>query len=100
MASGLTLVAVAFAFASPFQVWVRVLVLGITPLFALACNILRLVPTVWFYGNASAETADTFHDLAGWIVLFVGYMLLTGFAWLLDVMGLPVHREARTEAAS
>lgn len=88
----LTLVAVAFAFASPFRVWVRVVVLLLTPLLALLCNVIRLVPTVWVYGNHEAETAEAFHDLAGWAVLFVGYFLLTGLTAAFDAAGLPVYR--------
>lgn len=95
----LTLVAVAFAFASPFKWWVRALVLLTSPLLALLCNVIRLVPTVWVYGNYSTEAADTFHDLAGWAVLFVGYMLLTGMTALMEFVGIPINRE-RTEASA
>jgi exosortase len=90
----LTLVAVAFAFASPFRWWVRALVLLSSPLLALLCNIIRLVPTVWVYGNYSGETADTFHDLAGWAVLFIGYLLLTGMTALLEFIGVPIYRRS------
>ena len=98
----LTLVAVAFAFASPYRAWVRGVVLLLTPALALGCNVIRLVPTVWAYGHLSAESADTLHDLAGWVVLFVGYFLLTGFVFCLEAAGLPVMRSAArsTEEAS
>lgn len=89
----LTLVAVAFAFATPFRTWVRVVVLLATPLLALVCNVIRLVPTVWVYGNYPEETAHAFHDMAGWAVLFVGYGLLTGLTAVMDAAGLPVHRQ-------
>ncbi|MEM6560151.1 MAG: exosortase/archaeosortase family protein, partial [Planctomycetota bacterium] len=88
----LTLVAIAFAFATPFRWWVRVLVLASSPLLALLCNIIRLVPTVWVYGNHSAEAADTFHDMAGWVVLFVGYLLLTGMTTLMELLGVQTQR--------
>ncbi len=95
----LTLVAVAFAFATPFRTWVRVVVLLLTPMLALVCNVIRLVPTVWVYGNYSEETASGFHDIAGWVVLFVGYFLLTGLTALMDAAGLPVHPPKSKEVA-
>ncbi len=90
----LALVAVAFAFATPYRWWVRLLILLLSPLLALVCNVIRLVPTVWVYGNYSDEAAKAFHDMAGWGVLFIGYLLLTGFASLLEFLGVPIHREA------
>jgi exosortase len=99
----LTLVAVAFAFASPYRWWARLLILGLSPLLALVCNVIRLVPTVWVYGNFSDEAAKTFHDLAGWAVLFIGYLLLTGVATLLELLGVPILRqrpESTTEVLS
>jgi exosortase len=96
----LTLVAVAFAFATPLRTWVRVAVLLSAPVLALVCNIIRLVPTVWVYGNSSAEAADTFHDLAGWGVLFIGYALLTGIVWLLEVVGVETRRSPTSGSAS
>ena len=89
---GLTLVAVVFAFVTPLRTWVRAAVLLCAPLLALACNVLRLVPTVWMYGNRSDATAHAFHDVAGWAVLFVGYALLTGIVRLLEYLGVAVNR--------
>ena len=94
----LALVAVAFAFASPLRAWVRALVVVASPLLALVCNVIRLVPTVWAYGALDAESAHAFHDLAGWVVLFVGYGLLTGVPVALEALGLPVWRDGRGAA--
>ncbi|MEM8872768.1 MAG: exosortase/archaeosortase family protein [Planctomycetota bacterium] len=90
MSHALVLVSVAFAFATPMRTWVRLAVLALSPVFAVACNILRLVPTVWAYGYMEPESADLFHDMAGWVMLLVGYLVLTGFVWSLEWLGLPV----------
>ena len=92
MTHALVLVAVAFAFAGPYRWWLRALVLGLSPLFAVACNVVRLVPTVWAYGAFDAATADVMHDLGGWVMLFVGYFVLTGFVASLEFLGLPTQR--------
>ena len=92
MTHALVLVAVAFAFAAPYRSWLRALVLVLSPMFAVVCNVVRLVPTVWAYGAFDAETADLLHDLGGWAMLFVGYFMLTGVVWLLEYLGLPTQR--------
>lgn len=67
MVFALVLVSYAFAYSMPLRNSVRVLVLIASPLAALVCNIIRLIPTVWLYGNRSQTLADRFHDLSGWI---------------------------------
>lgn len=76
MVFALVLVSYAFAFSMPLRNWVRLLVLLASPLSALLCNVIRLIPTVWLYGHASKETADAFHDAAGWIMLPIAFVLL------------------------
>ena len=98
MTHALILVAVAFAFASPFRWWVRLLVLALSPAFAIGCNIVRLVPTVWFYGLFDADAADLLHDLGGWVMLFIGYVVLTGFVWVLEFLRFPVQRPTAIDA--
>ena len=100
MTHALVLVAVAFAFAGPYRAWLRATVLGLSPVFAVACNVVRLVPTVWAYGAFDAETADVLHDLGGWVMLFVGYFVLTGFVALLEFLGLPTQRPGGEEVPS
>jgi len=84
-----------FAFMRPLRSWVRLIVLAASPVVAIVCNVIRLVPTVWVFGNASPAAAERFHDIASWAMLGVAFALLTGVARLIDWLGLPVYAEAR-----
>ncbi|MFN0132409.1 MAG: exosortase/archaeosortase family protein [Phycisphaerales bacterium] len=92
MVFALVLVSYAFAFSMPLRNWVRLVVLLASPLSALMCNVIRLIPTVWLYGNASKETADTFHDYSGWVMLPIAFMLLLGVIRTLRWALVPVAR--------
>jgi len=90
MVFALVLVSYAFAFSVPLRWYVRTAVVGLSPLSAILCNVTRLVPTVWFYGHASDGWAGTFHDWAGWAMLFVAFLLLLGIIRLLQWALIPV----------
>lgn len=81
-----------FAFITPLRGYVRVLILVASPLLAVVCNVLRLVPTVWMFGHASTSTAEVFHDASGWVMLLVAFGLLTGITRLLRWAMIPVMR--------
>jgi exosortase/archaeosortase family protein len=82
------------AFTLPLRAHLRVLLLLASPVVAVVSNVLRLVPTVWLFGHASAETAETFHTASGWgmTVLAFGVLMwaFSGIQRLLD--GAPPPR--------
>lgn len=92
MVFALVLVSYAFAFSMPLRNSVRVLVILASPLAAIACNVVRLIPTIWLYGFSSDGIADRFHDISGWIMLPVGFLLLLGIIRLLRWALIPVAR--------
>ena len=93
MVFALVLVSYAFAYSMPLRTSVRLLVLLASPLAAIFCNVVRLVPTVWLYGYAkSHSTADQFHDFSGWIMLPLAFLLLLGIVRLLRWALIPVAR--------
>lgn len=92
MVFALVLVSYAFAFSMPLRNSVRLLVLLASPLAALVCNVLRLVPTVQLYGSAPERWADRFHDLSGWLMLPVAFLMLLGIIRLLKWALIPVAR--------
>lgn len=92
MVFSLVLVSYAFAFGSPLRNYVRALILLASPVSAIFCNVLRLVPTVWVYGHSSSAVAGWFHDINGWIMLAVSLGLLAGLVRLLQWALLPVSR--------
>ncbi len=95
----LILVSFAFAFVVPLQGWARVLVIVISPLTALVSNVIRLVPTVYIFGHSNQQTAESFHDFAGWVMVFVSLGLLICLIKLMDWVGLPVMAEPERRAS-
>ena len=95
----LVLVCYAIAFALPLRAYVRFLLLAASPLVAIVANVVRLVPTVWLFGNASAETAETFHVVGGWVMTVVAFLFLMGFFRLLQRAG-EEQEEAAAEGAA
>jgi exosortase len=89
----LILVSWLFAFVAPLKTWVRVLILVLSPLTAMFCNAIRLVPTLLMYGHASDKAADVFHDVAGWGMTLVALLLLFGVMNLLEWLGIDVRAD-------
>jgi exosortase len=90
MIAALALVSYAFVFSTPMRNWARILILAVSPAVALVCNVIRLTPTVLFYGYASPDTAELFHDVSGWAMLFVALGILWAMLGLMRWLELPV----------
>ncbi len=90
MTFALVLVSYAFAFSTPLKWYVRLLLVALSPISAVVCNVVRLVPTVWVYGNWSVDAAELFHDLSGWVMLFVAFLLLMSVIRLLRWAAVPI----------
>lgn len=76
MVFALTLVSFAFAFGTPLRWYLRALVLVASPVCAIVCNVIRLVPTVWMYGYYPEHVANYFHDISGWVMLPLALVML------------------------
>jgi exosortase len=90
MVFSLFLVSYTLAFVTPLRPYVRGIILVMSPITAVLCNVIRLVPTVWCYGELAPAAADRFHDISGWAMLAVGFMMLSGIVRLLRWAMLPV----------
>ena len=88
----LVLVSYAFGFGLPLRNSVRFLVLLASPLVTIGCNLLRILPTAWFYGYSSESFARKVHNYAGWIMLPIAFLLLLGIIKVLRWAMLPVMR--------
>jgi len=89
----LILVSWLFAFVTPLKNWVRWLVILLSPITALVCNVIRLIPTLILYGHSSKETADKFHDAAGWAMVPLAFVILMFVINLIEAMGVEVREE-------
>jgi exosortase len=92
MVFSLTLVCYAIAFSSPLRNYVRLGMVVASPILAVLCNILRLIPTLWLYGNCQLTTANHFHDVSGWLMPPAGFLVLLGMVRLLRWAMVPVSK--------
>ena len=92
MVFALALVSFAFSFGNPLRNGVRLLVLLATPVSAVLCNVVRLVPTVWVYGRHPGAWAVWFHDISAWAMLLVSFLALLGIVRTLRWALFPVAR--------
>lgn len=90
MTFALALVSYVFAFGNPLRGYVRLIVVAASPLSAIVCNVVRLVPTVWIYARFPSSVGDRFHDFSGWIMLFVAFLVLMGIIRMLRWALVPV----------
>lgn len=90
MVFALALVSYAFAFGTPLRWYVRLIVIALSPVSAIICNTIRLVPTVWIYGAWGEEQGKIFHDYSGWVMLLISFLLLMGIIRLMRWALVPV----------
>ena len=86
----LTLVVYFFAFGTPLKAGTRAFLLIMSPLIAILCNVIRLVPTSLIFGYGNSDTAQRFHDLAGWIMLPIAMLMLYGLLRTIRWLEFPV----------
>jgi exosortase len=92
MVFALILVSYAFSFGLPLRNRVRLLILLVSPFAAIFCNLIRILPTVWLYGNAPKGLAIRFHDYSGWLMLPIALLMLLSIIRLLRWAMIPVMR--------
>lgn len=90
MVFALALVVYAFVFSVPFSMTTRLLLVALSPLVALVCNIIRLVPTSVAYGWFDPTVAEQIHDIGGWLMLPLALVMLMGIVRVLRWLDLPV----------
>jgi exosortase len=91
MVFALMLVSFVFAFGTPLRWYVRIAILVLSPVSAIFCNLVRLVPTTYFYGY-HRHIAEAFHDYSGWFMLPIAFLLLMGIVSLLRWALLPIAK--------
>jgi len=86
----LFLVVYVFCFSLPLRAIVRWFLLLLSPIAAIACNVIRLIPTVYIYFySKSTTTADRFHDISGWLMVPLAFLLLMGLIAVLQKAACP-----------
>lgn len=90
MVFALVLVTYAVAFATPLLNYARVLILVLSPVFAIACNVLRMIPTVWIFGHYPKPVGKIFHDLSGWVMIAAAFVMVMAVIRVLRWAEIPV----------
>jgi exosortase len=92
MVFALILVSYAFSFGLPLRNSVRVIVLLASPISAIICNVVRIVPNALVYGYMPEVVGKSFHESAGWLMLPVSFIILLGVIRLLRWANVPVMK--------
>lgn len=87
----LGLVIYAFVFSLPLKPVTRMILIACSIPVALACNVLRLVPTSLAYGYLP-EQAELVHDIGGWLMIPIAIAVLLGLLRLVAWLDIPVSR--------
>ena len=87
----LGLVIYAFVFSLPLKPITRVILIGCSIPVALACNVVRLVPTSLAYGYLP-DHAEFVHDIGGWLMIPIAIAVLLGLLRLVAWLDIPVSR--------
>jgi exosortase len=90
MVFALTLVVYAFAFGTPLKPATRIVLLVLSPFIAIFCNVVRLIPTSLIFGYGNIDMAESFHTVAGWIMLPLALLILAGVLKTIRWMEIPV----------
>jgi exosortase len=90
MVYALTLVSYAFAFGTPLREHTRLIILMASPPLAVACNMARLVPTVWLCAHEPGVLARQIHDWGGSVMLGMSFLALMGIPRVLRWVMVPV----------
>ena len=72
------LIGYAFCFGMPLRNSVRVMILAASPLATIFCNVVRILPTIWIYGNYEPKVGVVFHSYSGWLMLPISFLMLLG----------------------
>ena len=87
----LILVCWLFAFVTPMKNWVRWMIILLSPITALVCNVIRLIPTVLMYGYSSEKSAEAFHDYSGWAMVPIAFFVLMFVVSFVQALGFEVR---------
>jgi len=90
MILALGLVVFVFVFSLPLRNGARMALLMFSPLIALACNVLRLVPTSLMYGFEDPSVAETVYAFSAWAMIPLAILMLVGVLKVLHWLDIPV----------
>ncbi len=90
MVFAFTLVVYAFAFTAPLKITTRMFLVAMSPITALVCNVIRLVPTSLFFGYGTTGGGEWVHDATGWVMLPIALVIHVHAVRLIKWLEFPV----------
>ena len=99
MVFSLTLVVYAFVFSISFKPTTRLVLLALSPVIALVCNVIRLIPTSLVYGYGTTEAAESLHNWAGWVMLPIAVLIMMAILRVFHWLELPTKTWRLAETA-
>ena len=88
----LLMVSYAFAYTMPIRNSVRVFIVLVSPITAILCNVIHLVPTVSVYAFVSPVAGAWVHAVGSWLIMPFAFLLLLGIFRALRWASIPVYR--------
>lgn len=92
MVFALLLIGYAFCFGLPLRNSVRFVILALSPLVTILCNVVRILPTIWIYGYREKHVGELFHSYSGWLMLPISFLMLLGVIKVLRWAMIPVMK--------
>ncbi|HEY0008375.1 MAG TPA: exosortase/archaeosortase family protein, partial [Tepidisphaeraceae bacterium] len=90
----LLLITYGFAFGLPLRNSVRFTIVLASPVVALLCNVVRVLPLIWLQGQGAKgqDWGQWLHDHSGWFMVPLAFLVLLGLIRLLKWAMIPVYR--------
>lgn len=92
MALALGVVVFTFVFSMPLRSGTRLFLVLISPAVAIACNVVRLVPSSIAFGFTDEDTATRIHEVSGWFMLVVAVVAMFLTLRIVRWLDFPVTR--------
>jgi exosortase len=90
----LLLITYGFAFGLPLRNSIRFTIVLASPIVALLCNVIRVLPLIYLQGGDKADQAwgHWLHDHSGWFMVPIAFLVLLGLVRVLKWAMVPVYR--------
>lgn len=88
-------ICVAAAIISERPRWEKIIILLSAIPIALVCNIARIVATAYAHHTVGSQMADlVFHDVSGWLMIVMGFILLKAELLLFDWLFIEIEDQS------
>jgi hypothetical protein len=87
---GIALAFFTFAFSRPWRWDFRLLILAMSPMAAIVCIMLRLLPSAWIASQFAPDAGERVYTLGGWLLHAISVLILAGIVRFLKWATIPL----------